>query len=221
MVENFTAGERIAAPLTPERPVKAPKPPRPPKPKRDKPRGAGFSLLRLVGRVIGLLAGFATLLAIGGGVVGYKAYLRYSADLPDIETLRNYQPRVMSRVYAGDSRLLAELATERRIFVPIAAIPALVKQAFISAEDQNFYTHKGVDPSAIARALIHQPALILADEPTGNLDPDSAEKVLALFAQQARDAGAAAVIVTHSDRVAAVADRALVLTAQGLIARDR
>jgi len=154
MVENFTAGERIAAPLTPERPVKAPKPPRPPKPKRDKPKGAGFSLLRLVGRVIGLLAGFATLLAIGGGVVGYKAYLRYSADLPDIETLRNYQPRVMSRVYAGDSRLLAELATERRIFVPIAAIPALVKQAFISAEDQNFYTHKGLDPSAIARAVI-------------------------------------------------------------------
>jgi putative ABC transport system ATP-binding protein len=74
---------------------------------------------------------------------------------------------------------------------------------------------------AIARALIHQPALILADEPTGNLDPESAEKVLTLFAQQARDAGAAAVIVTHSDRVAAVADRALVLTAQGLAARGR
>ena len=64
----------------------------------------------------------------------------------------NYQPPVMSRVYAGDGRLLAELATERRIFVPISAIPDIVKQAFVSAEDQNFYTHRGVDPLAIARA---------------------------------------------------------------------
>ncbi len=74
---------------------------------------------------------------------------------------------------------------------------------------------------AIARALIHRPALILADEPTGNLDPESAEKVLTLFGQQTRDARAAAVIVTHSDRVAAVADRSLVLTAQGLILRGQ
>ena len=72
---------------------------------------------------------------------------------------------------------------------------------------------------AIARALIHQPALILADEPTGNLDPDSAERVLTLFAHEAREAGAAAVLVTHSDRVAAVADRALVLTPLGLAER--
>ena len=66
----------------------------------------------------------------------------------------NYQPPVMSRVYAGDSRLLAELASERRIFVPVTAIPDIVKQAFISAEDQNFYTHRGVDPLAIARAAV-------------------------------------------------------------------
>ncbi len=48
----------------------------------------------------------------------------------------------MSRIYAGDSRLLSELATERRIFVPYSAIPDLVKQAFVSAEDQNFFTHQ-------------------------------------------------------------------------------
>ena len=58
----------------------------------------------------------------------------------------------MSRVYAGDARLMAELATERRIFVPYSAIPDMVKQAFVSAEDQNFWTHRGVDPLAIVRA---------------------------------------------------------------------
>ena len=66
--------------------------------------------------------------------------------------LRSYAPRVMSRVFAGDARLISELATERRIFVPYPAIPDLVKQAFISAEDQNFWIHRGVDPLAIARA---------------------------------------------------------------------
>ena len=60
----------------------------------------------------------------------------------------------MSRLYTGDSRLLAELATERRIFVPASAIPEIVKRAFISAEDQNFYTHKGVDPIAVTRAIV-------------------------------------------------------------------
>ncbi|HEX3574794.1 MAG TPA: PBP1A family penicillin-binding protein [Rhodopila sp.] len=85
---------------------------------------------------------------------GYMAYQHFSTDLPDVDGLRNYQPPVMSRVYAGDSRLLAELATERRIFVPVSAIPEIVKQAFISAEDKTFYTHRGIDPLAIARAAV-------------------------------------------------------------------
>jgi putative ABC transport system ATP-binding protein len=69
---------------------------------------------------------------------------------------------------------------------------------------------------ALARALVHRPALVLADEPTGNLDPQTAGRILALFADQVRETGAAAVMVTHSERAAAIADRALVLTAQGL-----
>jgi penicillin-binding protein 1A len=102
--------------------------------------------------VAGGLLGVGVLLAAVGGAGGYFAWLRFSANLPDVDGLRNYQPPVMSRVYAGDARLMAELATERRIFVPYSAIPDVVKQAFVSAEDQNFWLHRGVDPLAIVRA---------------------------------------------------------------------
>ena len=70
---------------------------------------------------------------------------------------------------------------------------------------------------AIARALVHRPALILADEPTGNLDPDTAARVMDLFVAQARQSGAAVLLVTHSEVAAAAADRALRLTAHGLV----
>jgi len=69
---------------------------------------------------------------------------------------------------------------------------------------------------AIARALVHRPALILADEPTGNLDPETAEKILALLLRAAREHQAALVIVTHSQRAASLADRALTLAQHGL-----
>ena len=69
---------------------------------------------------------------------------------------------------------------------------------------------------AIARAIIHRPALILADEPTGNLDPGTASAVLALFRRIVAETGAAVLMVTHSHLAAAVADRTLILTAEGL-----
>jgi putative ABC transport system ATP-binding protein len=72
---------------------------------------------------------------------------------------------------------------------------------------------------AIARALIHRPALILADEPTGNLDPETAARILALLQKAVRASGAAAVIVTHSERAAAIADRTLMLGPDGLVPR--
>jgi putative ABC transport system ATP-binding protein len=71
---------------------------------------------------------------------------------------------------------------------------------------------------AIARAVVHAPALILADEPTGNLDPATAERVLSVLVAQVRDSGAACLLVTHSDAAAMRADRVLRLTAAGVVA---
>lgn len=78
----------------------------------------------------------------------------YADDLPDYKQLSTYEPPVTTRLYAADGRLLAEYASERRIYVPFEAIPRRVLQAFISAEDKNFYQHKGVDPFGILRAVI-------------------------------------------------------------------
>ncbi|TQK10866.1 ABC transporter ATP-binding protein [Herbaspirillum sp. SJZ107] len=70
---------------------------------------------------------------------------------------------------------------------------------------------------AIARALVHRPALLLADEPTGNLDPDTADGILHLLRAEIKDSGAGAIMVTHSHAAAAMADRILVLTRAGLV----
>ncbi len=110
------------------------------------------SPLRWIGRVAGILVVVVVLLGAAGGAVAYHSYQTLIADLPTVDGLRQYQPPVMSRIYAGNEGLIAELARERRIFVPFTAIPDVVKQAFVSAEDQNFWTHKGVDPGRIARA---------------------------------------------------------------------
>jgi penicillin-binding protein 1A len=121
-------------------------------PAADPPRKRAGSPLRWFARAAGALLGVLVLLGLVGVVIAYGAFRHFAAGLPDVDGLRSYQPRVMSRVYAGDARPIAELATERRIFVPYAAIPDFVKRAIVSAEDQNFWVHRGVDPLAIARA---------------------------------------------------------------------
>lgn len=78
----------------------------------------------------------------------------YSEQLPDYRQLAKYEPSVTTRLFAGDGQLLMEYATEKRIFVPITKIPDQVKQAFIAAEDKNFYSHSGIDYTGIARALV-------------------------------------------------------------------
>lgn len=94
-----------------------------------------------------------TVLLIVGGGVAYLLY-DYGKELPDYTQLAEYDPPVVSRLYAADGRLLEEYAKENRLFVPIAAIPRHVVQAFIAAEDQNFYRHPGIDMMSILRAVI-------------------------------------------------------------------
>jgi penicillin-binding protein 1A len=96
--------------------------------------------------------GMLGLIASIGGAVYAISY--YGKDLPDYTQLKDYSPPVVTRVYAGDGRLMAEFAQEKRVFVPIESVPPLVKQAFIAAEDKNFYKHDGVDYLAILRAAI-------------------------------------------------------------------
>ncbi|HTH99426.1 MAG TPA: PBP1A family penicillin-binding protein [Acidisoma sp.] len=132
-----------------------------PKPKKDKTRarrrgGAGF----IAARAVTSLFALGAVLVVAGGIGGYAAYRYYTADLPSIDGLRNYQPPVMSRVYASDMQLVSELATERRIYTPFEDIPPLLAQAFISAEDQNFWHEPGIDPLAIVRAGVTDISLI-------------------------------------------------------------
>ena len=78
----------------------------------------------------------------------------YESDLPDYLQLSDYKPSITTRLYAGDGSLLAEYAIEKRIFVPVADMPDKLTEAFIAAEDKNFYSHGGVDYSGLARAVI-------------------------------------------------------------------
>ena len=96
---------------------------------------------------------FLTIVGVGALGAGLALWF-LSSDLPDAETLAKYEPPVTTRVHAYDGTLIAEFATERRLFVPIDDIPPLVKNAFIAAEDKNFYLHPGFDPTGIARALL-------------------------------------------------------------------
>jgi penicillin-binding protein 1A len=102
--------------------------------------GGLFSLVTL-----GLMA-----VALSIGAVFYI----YGRDLPSHESLSQYQPPTISRIYSGEGRMLDEFARERRLFTPAAEIPDLIKYAFISAEDKNFYTHQGYDTRGIASAAV-------------------------------------------------------------------
>ena len=78
----------------------------------------------------------------------------YGQDLPSHESLAQYTPPTISRIYSQEGRIIDEFAQERRLFTPADQIPDLVKEAFISAEDKNFYTHQGYDPRGIAAAVV-------------------------------------------------------------------
>ena len=95
-----------------------------------------------------LFGGFA---AAGAGVY---VFWHFGKGLPDYQQLAHYEPAVMTRVHAGDGRLLAEYATEKRVFVPIRAMPRRIIQAVLAAEDKHFYSHPGIDPLGLTRAVL-------------------------------------------------------------------
>ena len=107
--------------------------------------------------MIRLFAVLFSLILIGGlAAAGGAIYVlrEYGRDLPAHTQLARYEPPTVTRVHAGDGRLLAEYATEKRVFVPVKSIPLRVIKAFLSAEDKNFYRHQGVDFPSIVRAAI-------------------------------------------------------------------
>ena len=104
--------------------------------------------LRLIGYLFGIGAVF--FLVVAAGVAWYVSGL--TGGLPSVEVLAKYEPPVMTRIHAADGQLVSEYARERRLYLPIQAIPDRVKAAFISAEDKNFYQHSGLDYWGILRA---------------------------------------------------------------------
>ncbi|MCE2516974.1 MAG: penicillin-binding protein 1A [Alphaproteobacteria bacterium] len=118
--------------------------------RKDKPAKKRSSwFVRLVVAVISL--GFLGLGTAIGGVIWL--FWEYGRDLPEYYQLAEYEPPVMTRVHAGNGALLAEYATQRRVFVPITGMPRPLIEAFLSAEDKDFYHHPGVDLKALVRAM--------------------------------------------------------------------
>lgn len=87
-------------------------------------------------------------------ILAITSVWQISQELPEYKQLEKYEPKVTTRLYAGDGQLMAEYAAEKRLFVPEEKIPERVKQAFISAEDKSFYSHFGIDFIGIARAIM-------------------------------------------------------------------
>ena len=111
-------------------------------------------MVRFILSIFGGLFTLITLgLIMGAFTVGGVLYM-YGRDLPSYETLSQYTPKTISRIYSNEGQIIDEFAIERRLFTPAEEIPDLVKQAFISAEDKNFYEHSGFDAMGMASAFV-------------------------------------------------------------------
>ncbi|GAA3853886.1 penicillin-binding protein 1A [[Pseudomonas] carboxydohydrogena] len=128
--------------------------------------------MRLLVRFLGFLFAAGTILFLVGVSAVAGLLWHYSKDLPDYTQLKNYEPPVMTRVHAADGSLLAEYAKERRLYLPIQAIPKRVINAFLAAEDKNFYEHGGIDFTGMARA-----ALLYAQNYGSNRRPQGASTI--------------------------------------------
>ncbi|MDI4663618.1 penicillin-binding protein 1A [Xanthobacter autotrophicus] len=108
--------------------------------------------MRLILRFLGFVFALTTVVLLAGAAGATYFVWKYSQDLPDYSQLQNYEPPVMTRVHAADGALVAEYAKQRRLYIPIQSVPQSVIEAFLSAEDKNFYEHGGIDPTGIFRA---------------------------------------------------------------------
>ncbi|AXT25761.1 PBP1A family penicillin-binding protein [Ruegeria sp. AD91A] len=109
-------------------------------------------MIRFILSIFGAIFSIVTLGIFMVALVIGAVFWMYGRDLPSHESLAQYKPPTISRIYSGEGQLIDEFAQERRLFTPSEDIPDLVKQAFISAEDKNFYTHQGYDPRGIIAA---------------------------------------------------------------------
>ena len=111
-------------------------------------------MIRFILSIFGAIFSLVTLGIFMAALVIGAVFWMYGRDLPSHESLAQYKPPTISRIYSGEGHLIDEFAQERRLFTPSEEIPDLVKQAFISAEDKNFYTHQGYDPRGIIAAAV-------------------------------------------------------------------
>ncbi|WP_299636969.1 PBP1A family penicillin-binding protein [uncultured Ruegeria sp.] len=109
-------------------------------------------MIRFILSIFGAIFSIVTLGIFMVALVIGAVFWMYGRDLPSHESLAQYKPPTISRIYSGEGQLIDEFAQERRLFTPSEDIPDLVKQGFISAEDKNFYTHQGYDPRGIIAA---------------------------------------------------------------------
>lgn len=103
--------------------------------------------------IFGWIFSLGMTMGVLGILLGFAVFHSYNKDLPDYRELAIYDPPTVTRLYAADGKMMAEYATEKRSFVPLVAIPKRVINAFLSAEDKNFYSHTGVDVTGIMRAV--------------------------------------------------------------------
>ncbi|MGB1265769.1 MAG: transglycosylase domain-containing protein, partial [Nereida ignava] len=110
-------------------------------------------MLRSIFSFFGAIFSSVTLALFFGALTIGAVFWMYGRDLPSHESLAQYTPPTISRIYSGEGRVIDEFARERRLFSPADEIPELVKGAFISAEDKNFYNHAGFDAMGILAAV--------------------------------------------------------------------
>jgi penicillin-binding protein 1A len=128
--------------------------------------------MRLLVRFLGFLFATGTVVFLVGVAAVAGMIWHFSKDLPDYSQLQDYEPPIMTRVHAVDGSLLGEYAKERRLYLPIQAVPKQVINAFLAAEDKNFYEHGGIDYSGMMRA-----AMLYAQNYGSNRRPQGASTI--------------------------------------------